>query len=195
MKQLSDHIISSTDTIRALVDSFLDGGTTIGEERMLYDYFSSDRVDPSLAEYRDMFVWYASLATMDSPEVADAEPAPVAGPFRILPLRRWQWVAVAASLALLFTAGYFMRPTIGTGVEDMSADYANSYMISNGERTTDLSVIIPEAERLEAELERRIMSSINRRIVTVDGRVNATFSAESDMSDAMVNAIFDDTFN
>lgn len=38
--------------IEELVEKFMDGGTSLDEERMLYRYFSSDNIDESLLHGR-----------------------------------------------------------------------------------------------------------------------------------------------
>lgn len=81
--------------IRQLIDRFMDGTTTVGEERQIAQWFASHpQVPADLEDYRQMFAYFAQgmpLSTADSPEAA-----PVLRPAS----RRWlvsRWVGALAA--------------------------------------------------------------------------------------------------
>lgn len=55
--------------MKDLVKRFMEGETTLEEERRLYAYFSGDNVDEELLPYRDFFLGLASVNDMDKEEV------------------------------------------------------------------------------------------------------------------------------
>lgn len=130
--------------IHALIDKFLDGRTTLQEERRLYAYFSQPEVDAELEPYRLLF--------SDLGEARLVKPATHRR-------ARWQWIAgIAASIVLLFGAGWAWQSHQNARFE---AQYAGSYAIVNGERETDVSDLRPEinsvmadADAIEAQLKK-----------------------------------------
>lgn len=46
--------------IRQLLEKYFDGETSIEDERILKDYFSSDAVAPEFSEYKDLFGFYSA---------------------------------------------------------------------------------------------------------------------------------------
>ena len=77
--------------INKLLERFLDGETTLQEERRLYAYFSQDDVPEELKAYQEMFRAYAAVASK-------TERKPVV----VRPL--WRRVAILAAAACLITA-------------------------------------------------------------------------------------------
>ncbi len=125
--------------ISRLVDRFFDGDTTPAEEREIYAFFASHRDLGDLEQYRSMFGWYASL--------------PQDGRGRRSSRRRnvW-WVAagIAATMALAVGIGFsLLSPRMGVDRE-LYSQYQGSYVVCNGKRITDLSVIYPSIVRAEA---------------------------------------------
>lgn len=117
----------SHDEARLLTALFLDGATTDADERRLYAYYRSSSVDPELEPYREMFAWYDSLA----------EPA---GHDRHS-YRRHGLIAASVTAALLVGVGLFTIPSTDA---DAANIYAGSFIIRDGKKITDLSVILPE---------------------------------------------------
>ena len=81
--------------IRQLIDRFMDGTTTVGEERQIAQWFASHpQVPADLEDYRQMFAYFAQgmpLGAADSPEAS-----PVLHPVS----RRWsvsRWVGTLAA--------------------------------------------------------------------------------------------------
>jgi hypothetical protein len=58
--------------IEKLIEKFYNGDTTIGEERMLENYFSQDNIPASLQTERDIFRYYSNSRN-DKPENDDLE--------------------------------------------------------------------------------------------------------------------------
>ena len=76
-------------------------------------------------------------------------------------LRRWQWVSIAASLALLLTVGFiFFRP--GDRVEE------TAYVVINGEIVTDPAIVESQSMKLQAIFDRaeRKFASVSATGVT-----------------------------
>lgn len=115
--------------LEALILRFLDGDTSLDEEKRLYAYFArTEEVDDALRPYAEYF---RDLATL---QPAEATPCP-----RITPQRPHRWVrtvaAMAASVTLLMGGvwGYRLHKE-----HVLAQRYGGSYMIVNGKRCDDL---------------------------------------------------------
>ena len=83
-------------TMKDLVKRFMDGETTLEEERRLYVYFSGENVDEELQPYRDMFLGLAAVDNIDKEETT-SNPQPW-----IVALR------VVAAIAAMLVIGLFI---------------------------------------------------------------------------------------
>lgn len=87
--------------IRVLIDKFMDGKTSLEEERILGDYFRTEKNIPEdMQPYRDMFAYFDGGMTDDQGGIAAASSG--WGVMRIV--RRM--LAVAASVAVLLAVAY-----------------------------------------------------------------------------------------
>lgn len=98
--------------IHNLIERFLDAKTTLQEEQMLMEYFRREDIPEDLKPYREMFLDYGEVASLQLPQEEDT--------VELLPLQNmqdgemqkpklpprimWRWVA-AASIAVLFAFG------------------------------------------------------------------------------------------
>lgn len=125
--------------LQALIDRFLDGQTTNAEEQQLYRYFAGE-VAPQWQKYQPMFRWYA-----------EGMPEKAARRIRLRP--GMKGLAVAATVLLLFGIGFgwhrYRQP------DDTYARYEGSYIIRNGQKLTDLSVIMPELQLTVRNVQQR----------------------------------------
>lgn len=132
-----------TTDIQNLIGRFLEGDTTLAEERQLYSYFQGPHVAPELLPYRQMFVDLGALQ-------------PKAKTVRLRPISRWM-VGIAASLLLLVGAyGVWNHQQRSR----LLALYESSYTIVNGQRNDDIVEIeaqikatLADAERIESSLK------------------------------------------
>ena len=130
--------MKNKEQISKLVERFLDGATTPAEEREIYAYFARHRDLGELETYRAMFRWYASL-----PQTAARRP-------RVRRRVWWSAAGVAAATAVAVWAGLsFGTPRTAVDSE-LYARYRGSYVVQDGKRITDLSVIYPCIMRAEA---------------------------------------------
>lgn len=90
--------MNKDEEIRILVARFMDGDTTLDEERKLYCYFSSDEVTDSLLPMREYF---RSMAVMRTPRQDKHKGRPVL----FGQLSRPLLIGIAASFALLVVVG------------------------------------------------------------------------------------------
>lgn len=161
---------------------FLDGETTLAEERELYEWFGHTELPPGAEKWKEMFVWYDSLAP-------EAEPAPAATPVRMLPLSRLQWLSVAAMAAILFALGVWLRPADRVAPEYQA--YEGSYIMRDGEKITDLAIVVPEIQRVEADINRHL-AAMDSRIDGYDEEVDAmltrTIETESPQIREIINS-------
>lgn len=162
--------------IRILIGRFLDGETSLAEEKRLYEYFSAGEVADGLECYAPMFGWYSSLG-----------PKPVDKKVKSAGFRIYRhWCAAAAMLALIFTFGLFTRQY--TYCHKYEA-YKGSYIVRDGKKITDLRVVGPEAERIEREFDERIRMAELRMQEADQGiseYVNVTLSGNVDLSNPSV---------
>lgn len=173
--------------INQWVEKFLNGETSNAEERELYRYFSQPEIPAEAEPYREMFAWYASLlpAQAEMPEKAQEEPEEAEPEkVRILRLRPWQWVSVAATIALLFTLGFIFRPT-GASLSDEYMAYQGSYIIRDGKKITDLSIVVPEILRAEQMLNDRV-NEVDRSFDEMNEAMINSVSSELDMSNPAI---------
>lgn len=136
-----------TQELQRLVDRYLEGGTTLDEERQLFRAFASGRYPAELEEYAAMF--------RDCAAVAGIKPEEVRTPARrrIIRITLTATTGVAAAVLLCLTLATNMRRA------ELERVYGGSYVIVNGERIDDLSKIMPQIERTLADakaVERRI---------------------------------------
>lgn len=117
------------ERIEALIARFLDGNTSLEEEKKLYAYFAqTEQVDETLRPYAEYF---RDLATL---QPIEATPCP-----RIRPQKTHRWmrtaIGLAASVMLLLGGawGYRLHKA-----QLLAERYGGSYMIVNGKRCDDL---------------------------------------------------------
>ncbi|MCM1068233.1 MAG: hypothetical protein NC418_11740 [Muribaculaceae bacterium] len=130
--------MNEREHISTLVERFLDGSSTQAEEQAIYAYFATHSDVGELECYRAMFGWYASL------------PQPAAPRRRVRRRVWWSAAGVAAATAVAVWAGLsFGTPRTAVDSE-LYARYRGSYVVQDGKRITDLSVIYPCIMRAEA---------------------------------------------
>lgn len=122
----------SDDEARRLTALFLDGATSIDEEKLLYAYYRATRIAYDLLQYKDMFCWYDALSNPDERKNAIAKSRGL--------------IAASITIAVLVTISLFSIKTIDTEVCDI---YAGSYIIRDGKKITDISKILPELRRAD----------------------------------------------
>lgn len=128
------------NNIMQWIERFLDSTTTCAEEQKLYEYFSKKNIAPEAEQYREMMTWYASR--MATPIVNHKRK-------RSFSIKHWIYtISIAASIALLCTLGFKIYNRQSANSEEFSI-YDGSYIIRNGEKITDLDLIMPEL--IEAE--------------------------------------------
>ena len=87
--------------IRQLLEKYFDGETSVADERILKDYFSSDAVAPEFSEHQDLFGFYAAEKTVSSTKVF-----PIKKKSNIR-----QFMAIAASVVILLGIGFTLLKT------------------------------------------------------------------------------------
>ena len=117
------------------VERFLDGSTTCAEEQKLYEYFSQENISPEARPFQEMMKWYAS--EMTTPILEHKKK-------RSFSIKRWIYtISIAASIALLCTLGIKLYDRQSVNSDEFSI-YEGSYIIRNGEKITDLEIIMTE---------------------------------------------------
>ena len=140
-----NHTVSHSEA-RRLTALFMDGDTTLAQERLLYRYFSQTDVADDLQEYREMFMLLAQVAN-EEPSAKDAS----GGSGSI-----FRWLAVAASVALILTIGVaLLQPDSECAYDPacFAQVYGGSYVVRNGQRITDPAEIEREVRRAEEYME------------------------------------------
>lgn len=124
MKILKLHI--SDQQARELMDRFLDGSTSLAEEKKLYSYFRRANIAPDMEQHRDMMRWYASgMAQKKALNFSAA----------------WKG-AVASAVIIAAGVGAAFLKHASTGPA-YYAQYEGSYVMINGEKVTNLKEIMP----------------------------------------------------
>lgn len=192
MTDMTDH-----SEIDLLISRFLDGETSLDEEKALYAFFSRPDVPEELEPYRRMFGWYSSLASageaMQPTDITTALPAamPTGKRPRFRLLRPWQWGAVAAMLALLFTVGFFLRTP---SIPEEYLAYEGSYIVRDGKKITDLRIVVPEILRTQQVVDESL-DAINATFEETDGAFDAAVISSYDLSDPTVKEAISTAFD
>lgn len=82
--------------IEKLVDKYLDAETTLQEEQILQEYFTSSNVAPHLEEYSMLFGYFKQSKDETYTKTIQLKPEKTK--------KNWKWLSVAASVVLLFSA-------------------------------------------------------------------------------------------
>ncbi|RKF03985.1 uncharacterized protein DUF3290 [Tenacibaculum lutimaris] len=81
--------------IEKLLEKYLDAETTLQEEKMLQEYFTSNNVAPHLQEYSMMFGYFKQSKDETFTQTIQLKPEKTK--------KNWKWLSVAASVILLFS--------------------------------------------------------------------------------------------
>ncbi|CAM1340822.1 hypothetical protein [Tenacibaculum aestuarii] len=81
--------------IEKLLEKYLDAETTLQEEKMLQEYFTSNNVAPHLQEYSMMFGYFKQSKDETFTQTIQLKPEKTK--------KNWKWLSVAASVVLLFS--------------------------------------------------------------------------------------------
>ncbi|CAM1362965.1 conserved hypothetical protein [Tenacibaculum sediminilitoris] len=81
--------------IEKLLDKYLDAETTLQEEQVLQEYFTSNDVAPHLQEYSMMFGYFKQSKDETFTKTIQLKPERTK--------KNWKWLSVAASVVLLFS--------------------------------------------------------------------------------------------
>ncbi len=112
------------DSIRNLVERFLDGDTTPAQEQAIYTYYASHSELPGdLESYRPMFGWYAAI----TPQRRKRNRSKIAG--------------IAAAIAVIVVAGVALIGQKNSSTDRLYASYKGSYIIRDGQKIDDISLI------------------------------------------------------
>jgi hypothetical protein len=109
-----------------LTDRFLEGETTLEEERELYAFYRSEEVPDDLLSLRPLFVGLEEIQ-LETPSIT---PKKKKGDWR-------KWVMIAASVLVLFLLG-------GSFLWQQQQNECVAYIY--GEKTTDRDLIMHELE-------------------------------------------------
>lgn len=136
----------SEKEIDALLQRFLDGETTVDEERILEEYFSRDDVPERLADYQTMFRWFAGGMQGDVCAAKQVNK----GSARMVKMLRWMAAAVLllGILTLTFvlkerqepviTQQKQMEKTVTTAVKN---EYNNEKPVANVQKAKPMSIV------------------------------------------------------
>ena len=153
--------MTTLDDIRLLAERFFDGDTTVEEERTLYAFYSSHAALPAdMEQYRPLIT---DLGSMDFGETdlggmdfGDEKPAHPAQGIRHKLLVTLS--GIAASLLVCITVYSLLQNHHER--QQFAATYEGSYVIQDGKRIDDLSLIktdiehaISQAESMETHME------------------------------------------
>lgn len=198
----------TTEDIRKMVDRFFDGETTLDEEKMLYAYFDSEEVDPTLLHYKRMFrdfyalpfdkstnleINKASIMEADKTVIQNNDKTTTSKPitpqaipnkndkqesFPILKNNVHHWHWAAA--AAIFVAVCLIGSSAYRSYRDkrLFERYEGSYMIVNGERIDDLKRIHRHIEQTLAQAEASMKDNDTYTVIQ-----NAENELLSDISD------------
>lgn len=143
--------MTTLDDIRLLAERFFNGDTTVEEERTLYAFYSSHAPLPAdMEQYRPLIT---DLGGMDFGDEKPAHPAQGIRHKLLVTLS-----GIAASLLVCITVYSLLQNHHER--QQFAATYEGSYVIQDGKRIDDLSLIktdiehaISQAESMETHME------------------------------------------
>lgn len=143
--------MTTLDDIRLLAERFFNGDTTVEEERTLYAFYSSHAALPAdMEQYRPLIT---DLGGMDFGDEKPAHPAQGIRHKLLVTLS-----GIAASLLVCITVYSLLQNHHER--QQFAATYEGSYVIQDGKRIDDLSLIktdiehaISQAESMETHME------------------------------------------
>jgi hypothetical protein len=95
--------------VEQLLDKYFEGTTTIGEEKQIKAYFSSNDVAPHLAKYQALFGYFESQKETQFEQKLTLQPRKQ---FSV------KWIGIAASFVVLFgLSTFYFYPTKSKNVE------------------------------------------------------------------------------
>ena len=103
-------------------------------------------------------------------------------------MRSWQWVSVAAMLALLLSVGFIFKSPSAIDVPEEYMAYEGSYIIRDGKKITDLRIVVPEIIRNEKMVDDQLRA-IDTSIEEADEAYNKAMTEGYDLSDPTVKEI------
>lgn len=168
--------IINHDEARRLTQLFLDGDTSVEQEKKLYDYYGQKMVASDLECYRDMFGWYAGLG-QDSQSTGKKS------------RRHTRLVAFAASISALILIGVGLVVGLKSRTNEYSPDviYAGSYIIRNGKKVTDIKQILPELRQADRYVDSTL--SAYNRLNVVDPEMSIISDALRNIDDPEIKAM------
>lgn len=110
--------------MKDLVKRFMEGETTLEEERRLYAYFSGENVTEELKPYRDMFLGFAAVDNIDKEEVA-SKPQTWVVALRFV-------TAIAAMLVIGLFITLEREPEYQSSILNVQSSYHNYSLCSEG---------------------------------------------------------------
>lgn len=159
--------------IKHLVDRFFEGETSLDEEQKLYAFYSSHpQLPEELESYRDMFAGFDAISFENVPTQSFEEnPTQSCGKKTPQPHhRRLLYVLSGIAATLLLCIGIFVAVDVHKDTV-LGNNYGGSYMIVNGERIDDLSLIQPEIEKALSQAE-NIEQHVDEHSVIQDAQKN-----------------------
>lgn len=131
------------EDIAKLVEKFLDGRTTIAEERALYEWFRCNDVDEGWQPLKEMFAWYEGGMSESLGDELKVDITTAATPLsRSIRLRRWATgISAAAAVVVAVLAAIYGRS------EPINI-YEGSFVICNGQFCDDIETISSDIEAL-----------------------------------------------
>ena len=118
----------SQQQIKALLDKFMDGQTTVEEEAQLADYFRSADVPAEWEDYRAMFDYFDS--GMEDYPVTVEQPRPT---LTRQMGRRWWGIAAAACITAAIVATVVLHQPTATMTVPETPPVASNESTPNGE--------------------------------------------------------------
>lgn len=131
------------------MERFLDGVTTCDQEKELYEYFHQENLPEEMEQYRAMMAWYENGLSDTQSDVSTRK-----GNRTIRWHKIWQWMSIAASVALIATAGVQYYKWHETRLAEYAL-YEGSYIVRDGKKITDIAMILPELKKADAMIERQ----------------------------------------
>lgn len=129
-----------TETL-LLLEKFFNGMSSLQEERRLYTLFMEKELPEDLEPYRETIQWFANSL---NEKPAKKAKAPV-----------MKWIKIATGVAAAAVIGVISYSAVCRYHHQklIEETYAGSFISRNGVKTTDLSIVLPEIERVESLAE------------------------------------------
>lgn len=137
------------EDIKILIEKYLEGDTSLNEEKLLRDYFASDDVADGLLAYKPIFAFLAQNQNTPISENNFGQPAALSRRKRLLIVRT---LSAVAACGLIVMGIFLSKKPADIVIPDLGC--VGTYVIIEGECYNDPALVFSHAEQALSDLDK-----------------------------------------